>query len=574
MSVTPILGITELAANQGSKEVTINDMTRALEGATNATLAITIGSAPYTLSEAQFSRNYIFRCNAATLDTILYVPENLAGAPASRAFVVRNTSGFAITVRSKKTAPGTSVIVPNNSSRLLDIDGQHNVIVAAEPATVVALSALTDTPNSYAGQAGKVLAVNVGEDAVEFISVATELDALNDVDLTTPPSDGQTLVFDDASGKWKAGAAAGGGASNFLALTDTPAAYTGKAGLVPIVNATETGLAFSTVEAEAVEFHSSTRWRIRSTSSESSFVAIAEIAFLDGDGTLLSVGGTASASSESVSGNAADAFDSDIAVGWTSADPDVSPHIEYEFTVPVIPRTIRIFPNEGFPEYTPYTFVIEYYNGTTWIDAGIRTPGPWVASTPQIFRVNGFPLASVSEAPVDGNKYVRKDSAWSQLTGNLVPNGGTTGQALMKLSAADGDLGFVDPRKLFTTVIQVAVTDPNGSALGVKVGAAFVRVSSAMNGMKLTGIAAAVTTTSSTGEIAVGVYNATTVANMLSTNLTIDALEGDSSTAAVEAVVNAANATVATGNLLRIDIGSAGAGAKGLIVELQFKLTT
>ncbi len=57
---------------------------------------------------------------------------------------------------------------------------------------------------------------------------------------------------------------------------------------------------------------------------------------------------------------------------------------------------------------------------------------------------------------------------------------------------------------------------------------------------------------------------------MLSTALTIDASENDSSTAATPAVVDGSNNSVATGDSLRIDIDGAGTGAKGLIVELTF----
>lgn len=68
---------------------------------------------------------------------------------------------------------------------------------------------LGDTPNSYTGQAGKLVAVNAGETALEFIDAPT-----------------------------------GSGASTFTGLTDTPADYTGKAGQIPFVNAGETALEF------------------------------------------------------------------------------------------------------------------------------------------------------------------------------------------------------------------------------------------------------------------------------------------------------------------------------------------
>jgi hypothetical protein len=60
---------------------------------------------------------------------------------------------------------------------------------------------------------------------------------------------------------------------------------------------------------------------------------------------------------------------------------------------------------------------------------------------------------------------------------------------------------------------------------------------------------------------------------MLSTALTIDASETDSSTAAAAAVIDTVNDDVATGDQIRIDIDVAGTGAKGLMVEMQFQAT-
>ena len=58
--------------------------------------------------------------------------------------------------------------------------------------------------------------------------------------------------------------------------------------------------------------------------------------------------------------------------------------------------------------------------------------------------------------------------------------------------------------------------------------------------------------------------------DMLSTALTIDASEVDSSTAATAAVINTTNDDVATADQIFIDIDGAGIGAKGLLVELKF----
>lgn len=63
-----------------------------------------------------------------------------------------------------------------------------------------------------------------------------------------------------------------------------------------------------------------------------------------------------------------------------------------------------------------------------------------------------------------------------------------------------------------------------------------------------------------------------TFVDMLSTALTIDVNEFDSTTAAVPKVINASNDDVATGDLIRFDVDVAGTGATGLWARLIFRL--
>lgn len=140
--------------------------------------------------------------------------------------------------------------------------------------------------------------------------------------------------------------------------------------------------------------------------------------------------------------------------------------------------------------------------------------------------------------------------------------GDTVAQALAK---ADGNFD-----ELYVEPVTILVTDPNGAALTTGDGKAYFRIPSTLNGRNLTAVAAAVTTVSSSGIPTVQIHNVTQAADMLTTKLTIDASETDSSTAAAAAVIDTANDDVATGDMLRIDIDVAGTGAKGLVVEMQF----
>lgn len=123
-----------------------------------------------------------------------------------------------------------------------------------------------------------------------------------------------------------------------------------------------------------------------------------------------------------------------------------------------------------------------------------------------------------------------------------------------------------------TATVSIPVTDPAGVAITTGDGKAYWRVPSTFNGMNLVAVAAALTTVSSSGIPTVQIANVTDAVDMLSTKLTIDANETDSSTAANAAAIDASHDDVATGDMLRIDIDVAGTGAKGLMVELQFRL--
>lgn len=121
-------------------------------------------------------------------------------------------------------------------------------------------------------------------------------------------------------------------------------------------------------------------------------------------------------------------------------------------------------------------------------------------------------------------------------------------------------------------VVSIQVTDPAGSAITTGDGKAYFRVPSVLNGYNLVGVAAHVTTVSSSGLPTVQIHNVTDTVDMLSTALTIDENEKDSKDATIAAVINTSNDDVATGDELRIDVDLAGTGTKGLIVEMQFQL--
>ncbi len=96
------------------------------------------------------------------------------------------------------------------SGQVWTSDGDGRGAWATATGGASAFTDLSDVPAAYTGQAGKVVAVNSGETALEFI-------------------------------------AGGGGASAFTDLSDAPSAYTSQGGKYVRVNTGETGLEFATV---------------------------------------------------------------------------------------------------------------------------------------------------------------------------------------------------------------------------------------------------------------------------------------------------------------------------------------
>jgi multidrug efflux pump subunit AcrA (membrane-fusion protein) len=124
------------------------------------------------------------------------------------------------------------------------------------------------------------------------------------------------------------------------------------------------------------------------------------------------------------------------------------------------------------------------------------------------------------------------------------------------------------------TVLSVLVFDDDTDvSTGDGAGNIFWRVPAVLNGYNLVAVAAAVQTAGTTNTTDVQIHNVTQAADMLSTKITIDSGETDSSTAASAAVIDTNNDDVATGDRIRIDVDAVSTTApKGLLVELTFQL--
>ena len=123
-------------------------------------------------------------------------------------------------------------------------------------------------------------------------------------------------------------------------------------------------------------------------------------------------------------------------------------------------------------------------------------------------------------------------------------------------------------------IVPILVFDDSADVVvGDGAGDVFFRVPSSLDGWNLVEVAASVQTSGTTGTTDIQIRNVTQAADMLTTKITIDSGETDSSTAAAAAVIDAANDDVATADQLRIDVDAVSTTApKGLLVELTFQL--
>ena len=145
-----------------------------------------------------------------------------------------------------------------------------------------------------------------------------------------------------------------------------------------------------------------------------------------------------------------------------------------------------------------------------------------------------------------------------------------TGTSTAKVTTPDALAGS----NYGTAVVPLIPFDSTTAcAVGDHAGSVTFRVPSILNGWNLVGVAAANNTAGTTGTGDYQIHNVTQAADMLSTKITIDSGETDSSTAATAAVIDAANDDVATGDQLRVDVDAIQTTpATGLMVELQFRL--
>jgi len=209
----------------------------------------------------------------------------------------------------------------------------------------------------------------------------------------------------------------------------------------------------------------------------------------------------------------------------------------------------------------------------------IQVPAPSTATNGQYLTNDGTDAswASVDALPAQSTatngQFLTSDgtdASWADLDALPAMSTATNGQFLTN-DGADASWDDLPACSVARSVVIKVVGDTDSFSTGD--GQVYYTVPDILNGMNLTGAAAHVYTASaSTASIVtVQVRNVTQTADMLSTRITIDATETDSSTAAAAAVIDTGNDDVATADVIAIDVDVAPAGALGLEVRLKFE---
>lgn len=123
--------------------------------------------------------------------------------------------------------------------------------------------------------------------------------------------------------------------------------------------------------------------------------------------------------------------------------------------------------------------------------------------------------------------------------------------------------GVVEAVKL----VEVLVSDPT-VALAVGDGKACVAIPAALDGMKITDVAAFLTAPSAAAVTTVQINNLRANKDLLTTRLTIDTNETSSYDALVPPVIDPTLTVVRKSDVLRIDVDTTGTGARGLLVAI------
>lgn len=205
----------------------------------------------------------------------------------------------------------------------------------------------------------------------------------------------------------------------------------------------------------------------------------------------------------------------------------------------------------------------KWYKSDTPEDVAISTPSSGTERIDRVILRTGWSAFTVRRVLLTGT------ASSNPAVPALTQTRGTTFEiplAQVRVTSA-GVITLTDerfPAENTQTMPIIAVGENETLAASSSIPVRQVIIPERWQGATLVGITGALFTVSSSGAVAVRVYNATIAQNLLTANLSIAA--GDRRTHSTS--VNASYKTLTKGDLIQIFVESAGTGAKGLQVDL------
>ena len=224
------------------------------------------------------------------------------------------------------------------------------------------------------------------------------------------------------------------------------------------------------------------------------------------------------------------------------------------------PSTTGVIQFSGMTAGTTRQKTVRDANDTLLELGGSHTPtGTWSWASATVTWPSTLVLASL----YDANTILTANSDNTPAALTVAEQrilGRKTGGSIAALSASE-ILGIIGER-IYLMVVA------NGTTPVVGDGAMRFTVPEALIGLKILKVDIAIYTVSTSGTTYVQIYNQTDSVDVLTTRPVIDAGEYNSYTG-TRSVVNTSNNTLATGDILRVDVDAVGTSVKGLDVIIE-----
>lgn len=133
MSTTPILGIDQVAEDQNSKHITINDAFIAIEAAANSKIVVDMSSGDVEMTETVFVSGFVFQATGATATRLLTLPDSVNGVDADRTIIIYNSGAYDLNVEAG-SSPANTVLIPAGTSAMLHVGGDTLLVLLTKGA--------------------------------------------------------------------------------------------------------------------------------------------------------------------------------------------------------------------------------------------------------------------------------------------------------------------------------------------------------------------------------------------------------------------------------------------------------